>query len=334
MPFLLKNFTKNSPLLILAIYLFLAPFLRLLTPSLGQKLFLLLPIFLFVPFVFQSKRNYLNPRISLFSFSILFLFTLSTLYSVSINASINQLIRWVAILATLSLLSSQASQKSTRQLIIFIITLGTIFSLTWLVLVATGYNHNSGSNFFSLSAGHNPFSNYLVLTLSLALSLWIDKHSFRKSTPLKLAIAVMITALIFTLARGSYLAIIVFILTYSLLFGLPFRFKRKTIFFFSLLATLGLFVLGVGLKTDINPPFSQLDKRNLVNLSQQPLNFLTRLDYWRDAWDTFLKYPLLGQGLATFDYDGQFGYKGQNVLLKLLVWFDISYRLYLKFKLS
>jgi O-antigen ligase len=302
-------------------------------PELVEVLLLLTPfLFLLTTYLFNKKFGHgpvkgKSQTLTLLLFIQLFLFFISTFFSVNIIQSTYSLMRWTAIITTLIILSKHTSPLTGKILSTCVQFLGTAYSLIFLITLVFKINPPDYLNTVRLAGEHNQLASLLVVSIPLILSNLLGKKTNKNVAKLsKIALVINLVALGFTFARGAWLALI-FIAPLLWLVrrkSVPFLSKHKLVIV--LASLLIVVVVSFGLVNDFWQP-NNTDRvvRSFTNLHQQSLNFKSRLSYYSQALVRFKQSPVWGTGLNTYTNGlGEIGPLGgvtnytHNFLLQIL----------------
>ncbi len=155
----------------------------------------------------------------------------------------------------------------------------------------------------------NYFAEYLILPLSLTISLILSKNKTYNKLFLFVAMLSMGGALFFTFTRSSYLAIAVAIPVMLLLYFKSAVTKqtkklyKKIILIFLLLIIIALAFIYV--PNPLNKKGTTLDKlrsRVTIETLTSGSSTLRRIAIWKCTWMMIENYPILGSGLGTYAY--------------------------------
>jgi len=149
-------------------------------------------------------------------------------------------------------------------------------------------------NLFSVSWGR---SNYLASFFVLIIPLTFGYLFYTKSRKLKLffsvGLAFMFLAIILTLSRGGLIALV---LTLMLLFARTLK-ARSLVPFVSVLIIVVIIILLNPLTYVIAEGMSNIETTGSV---------YSRMNFYEDTWDAFLKHPLTGVGFGNLSFYSTF----------------------------
>lgn len=136
-------------------------------------------------------------------------------------------------------------------------------------------------------------SNYLAafFVLIIPFSIGYLLYSKKKSTRvlISLSILIMFFALILTLSRGGILALIISLTILSLRFLKP-----------KFLITFFLILIPIGTILALNPlTYVLIDRISTIGASG---SFYSRINFYIDVWNAFLKNPITGVGFGNLSY--------------------------------
>jgi len=162
---------------------------------------------------------------------------------------------------------------------------------------------------FGLFGNVNFFAEYLIVPLTLAISLFFSCRNRTHKILLLVGILAMGGSLILTFTRGSYLAVGVSLILMFFLYlvsqGRSFIKKYKKIFIF----ILALFILVTFLFALPNPlnksgtAISKIKERISISQFSQDFALRRRIATWKFTTMMIKDHPLLGSGLGTFKYN-------------------------------
>ena len=139
----------------------------------------------------------------------------------------------------------------------------------------------------------NYFAAFYVLIIPITLGFLLTVNSRRLKIIFSIAILLMFGALTFTLSKGGFLT-----LSLALLVFISRVVKPKI--FFSL-----LFIFAIGIAIILLNPLTYLIIDGLINVDSN-LSTYSRINFYVDVWNTFLKNPITGVGLANLGYFAKF----------------------------
>lgn len=219
------------------------------------------------------------------------------------------------------ILAYYAIQNKTqlKSLVIGIIIWGFILALIEFNILMQLGGFSSGviglyftKNLFAVSWGR---SNYLASFFVVIIPLTFGYLFYTKSKKLKMlfsiALVFMFFAIILTLSRGGLLALIV---TLTVLFARTLK-ARSLIPFITVIVILLIIILLNPLTYVIAEGMSSLETSGSV---------YSRLNFYQDTWNAFLKYPLTGVGFgnlsfyATFILPKESSSSAHNIVLGML----------------
>lgn len=162
---------------------------------------------------------------------------------------------------------------------------------------------------FGLFGNVNFFAEYLIIPLTLAISLFFSCRNRTYKILLLVGILAMGGSLILTFTRGSYLAIgvsaIFMFILYLVSRGKGFIKEYKKIFIFILVLVILLTFLFV-LPNPLNKPGTAISKiKERISISQFAQDFALRrrIATWKFTIMMIKDHPLLGSGIGTFKYN-------------------------------
>lgn len=235
-----------------------------------------------------------------FLLSLLF----SSFFSQSFIDSWEILNRWLAAISLIFLWPFINRKNSVFIVASLVIAVGTLLSLISLILPLVNYSPpiSDSYTFLSLINGHNQLSNYLVISIPLTLSLYLQNpKSYRY---LLLPLLIMLLAFIATLARGAWVIMLLYPLIYLFVYPEGLATIRRLLLPFFMISLVVAVLLFINYKTEIVSS-APVRVRSFSNITKQPLNLNCRLDYFKEAVNRFKSYPLTGTGLGTYEFIGE-----------------------------
>ena len=167
---------------------------------------------------------------------------------------------------------------------------------------------NAGSTFFRVSppiesrggSEANTMGGYLLFMLTVSLGLFLYMRGILPKILLFILIFIMFRSFIYTLSRGSYLALIPAFLALAFISR-----KANFIYFIIVLIFCGVFFVPDMVKTRLSQTL--VAKESLVGrymeIEESPKE---RLDSWKKViFEDFSKSPIIGHGVARRFIDGQ-----------------------------
>lgn len=162
---------------------------------------------------------------------------------------------------------------------------------------------------FGLFGNVNYFAEYLIVPLTIAVSLFLVSRNRIKRILLLIGVLAMGGSLIVTFTRGSYLAFGISLLFMFFLFlrsrGKSFIQDNKKIF----MVILALIVVATFLfiiPTPLNKPgtaISQIKNRISISRLAQDSSWKRRIAIWKFTGMMIKDHPLLGSGIGTYKYN-------------------------------
>ncbi len=170
--------------------------------------------------------------------------------------------------------------------------------------------HNIGRHqVFGLFGNVNYFAEYLIVPLSLAVSLFFTTKNRNRKILLLIGILAMGTTLMLTFTRGSYLGfgitLIVMFFLFLLSRGKRFIKENKKIFIIMLAAIIIVSFLFI-IPNLLNKPgtaISQIKGRISAKTLKNELTSSGRTAIWKFTGMMIKDRPILGSGLGTFKYN-------------------------------
>ncbi|MBA7563660.1 tetratricopeptide repeat protein [Candidatus Atribacteria bacterium 1244-E10-H5-B2] len=202
-------------------------------------------------------------------------------------------------------------------------------------------NSIAGQRVYGLFGNAGYFAGYIILPLSLAISLFLVSKNRKRKILLLIGILAMGTTFIVTFTRSSYLALGISLIFMFLLFllarGKRFIVDNKKIFIFLLIIiilTVSLFII----PTSLSKPGTTISRiKGRVSIAQLK-NTLTsgaRIAIWKVTGTMIKDRPILGSGIGTFKYNdlryqAKFFEQGDNRTIYPHVFADKAHNEYLQ----
>lgn len=268
---------------------------------------MLLPVF-FRAFLEDIKRKFI-PSILFAVF--LMTSTISTIFSTNLDQSVMQLLLFYSyfiIFVSIRLIFPSLKDKEifiySFLLLIFVLSLISSYNTLIRQFVDKRF-----LNFIWVYRGHNHLSALLVFAIPLILN-FLNKYWHRKRGRIILLLIVcfLIVSLLLTFSIGGMLSLAISFLLVLILFRQT-TFSKK---FLLKKAYLTVFLIITFLSISSFFLFSETKGLKTLNFQKNPQTHLkARLIYSQAAYDNFLKNPLYGSGLETFqDVFAKIGDKG------------------------
>jgi len=153
------------------------------------------------------------------------------------------------------------------------------------------------------------FAGYLILPLSLTISLFFTSKNKNRKILFLIGILAMGTAIILTFTRGAYPALgvsLIFMFSLFLLSrGKSFIKENKKIFFIILIAIIIIAFLFI-IPTPLSKPgtvISQIKGRVSITQLINVFPSSRRITIWKFTWMMIKDHPILGSGIGTFKYN-------------------------------
>jgi len=176
---------------------------------------------------------------------------------------------------------------------------------------------------FGLFGNVNYFAEYLIVPLSIAVSLYFATQNKLKKILLLIGIIAMGASLTATFTRGSYLGFGVSLIFMSFLFlisrGKNFIKKNRKIFIIILTIVIIITFLFI-IPTPLNKSGTAIEKiKSRISISQltQSSSIKRRIAIWKFSTLMIKDHPLLGSGIGTYKYNtlkyqAEFFKQGEN----------------------
>lgn len=162
---------------------------------------------------------------------------------------------------------------------------------------------------FGLFGNAGYFAGYIILPLSLAIPLFFVSKNRNRKILLLIGILAMVTTLIVTFTRSSYLALGVSLLFMFLLFllsrGKSFLKENKKLFIFLLIVVIlavSIFII----PTPLNEPGTAISQiKGRISLTRLISDFSSgrRAAIWKFTGMMINDHPILGSGIGTYKYN-------------------------------
>lgn len=153
------------------------------------------------------------------------------------------------------------------------------------------------------------FAGYLILPLSLTISLFFASKNRNRKILFLIGILAMGTSVILTFTRGAYPALgvsLIFMFSLFLLSrGKSFIKENKKIFFIILIAIIIIAFLFI-IPTPLSKPgtvISQIKGRVSITQLINVFPSSRRITIWKFTWMMIKDHPILGSGIGTFKYN-------------------------------
>ncbi|RMH08938.1 MAG: hypothetical protein D6704_02190 [Nitrospirae bacterium] len=193
--------------------------------------------------------------------------------------------------------------------------------LAWVIMLSLGYvayemnlSYYSGFNrvYFSGFAGmdNNSVAIAMVAGVGLAFFLGVSATKWWQRLVAWLAAILMAHTIMFSFSRGGMLALILSVLVSFIL--LPPK-KPKHVLAFAICVLIGIRLAG--------PQVVDRFMTTFVDPAERDASAQSRLELWRDLWDSILTHPLLGVGpnhwpLVAPQYGWPLGKEGHSLWLQ------------------
>lgn len=205
-------------------------------------------------------------------------------------------------------------EKQINRIISAVILIGTVLGIYGIFQ----YN-NIDFSFWTSSGGRQKvfglfgnagyFAGYIILPLSLAIPLFFVSKNRNRKILLLIGILAMVTTLIVTFTRSSYLALGVSLLFMFLLFllsrGKSFLKENKKLFMILLIVIIiaaSLFII----PTPLNKPGTAISQiKGRISLTRLINDFSSgrRVAIWKFTGMMIKDHPILGSGIGTYKYN-------------------------------
>jgi len=170
-------------------------------------------------------------------------------------------------------------------------------------------NSIAGQRVYGLFGNAGYFAGYLILPLSLAISLFLVSKNRKRKILLLIGILAMGATFIVTFTRSSYLALgissIFMFLLFLLARGKIFIKENKKIFIVVLIAILIAAFLFI-ISTPLSKPgttISRIKERLSITQLKNTLTSGARMAIWKVTGTMIKDRPILGSGIGTFKYN-------------------------------
>lgn len=289
---------------LLLTFLFALPFLDGGTHLAAEVLILILPFPLFLLGISQKELKWERIPNWLFLFWLLFLafVGLSVVGSASLLLSLPAFFQLIGIFLFFSLFLLTANEEGLKKGVSLILAVSFLLCLLSFHFFLPWTGKPASMNLVYATYGHNHLADYLLLTIPLALALFLRAR--RKKTKLIFSglLVFYLISFILTFSRGAFL-ILPFIIFLLIFLSKPKAIFKKFLGWLLVLVPLGFLLLIVAFSLS---PFG-LEARFvqpghwLVKQLVKPEFQARRVDYWQQAIEGFLNRPVFGFGWGTFE---------------------------------
>jgi O-antigen ligase/Tfp pilus assembly protein PilF len=284
--------------------------------QLAFQLFTLLILVLFLlKLIASEKLTWYKTGLDIPVLFYLIFGSLSLIWTVNIYHSVTALPLFLAGPILYYIVSqSIKKQKYIDRLLFIIIAVGTITAaygiFQYFGIDFKFWTGNVGrGKVFGLFGNVNYFAEFLILPLSIAISLVLACKPIFNRVLLLIAVIIMGAALFLTFTRGSYLAISITIVVLFYFYQKSAAIKLEKKHYQKLFICFLLFVI-IGLSVIYIPhpfnqrgtPLGQLRSRTTISSLTSGSSILRRVATWKFTWKMIEDYMLLGSGLGTYDY--------------------------------
>lgn len=303
----IKRFRPNRHILELIPLLFilsLLPFLDGGESELAKLIFLAFPL-AYLPVLFLGKRTaHRSFRLIFWAWmALLFVVLVSTFTSISLSFSVPALFELVGVFFYFIFFYLIVDRLSDLRTLSFsIIVVGFILSAVSLFLIISPPQSLRTMNLIYAKHGHNHLADYLIFVLPISIGLFLQQKKKIPSLLSAFLVSFFFISFYLTFARAALL--IVSLMTLSLIwFFKPALKKVAFLLFFGLvpLVLIAAFFLVSHSRLGTQLFVSNTYKSNwLWRQVIKPLQYESRLEYWRQAGEGFALRPLFGNGPGTF----------------------------------
>ena len=205
-------------------------------------------------------------------------------------------------------------QRQINRIIVSVLIVGTLFGI-YGILQYNGIDFsfwigNYGRRkVFGLFGNAGYFAEYLMLTLPIAVSLFLVSKNKITKLLLLIGILTISSTIVFTFTRTPYLSIVISFIFILFLFlisrGKEFFKENKKIFIVVFLAIIIIISLIV-VPNPLNKPGTAISKikgRTSVNKLAQDYSIRRRIATWKFTTLLIKDHPLLGSGIGSFKYN-------------------------------
>jgi len=281
----------------------------------AEVLILISLMFWLLKITYRGEIRFTSTPLNLPVISFIAICTLSLIWSDTFFTSLKELPLFLSgPLLYFIIVNNISGEKQINRIIGTVVFVGVVFGVYGI------FQHN-GIDFpfwahytgrlrvFGLFGNVNFFAEYLIVPLSLAVSLFFITKNRNRKILLLIGILAMGTTLILTFTRGSYLgfgvAIIFMFFLFLLSKGKKFIEENKKIFIIMLAAIIivsFLFIIPTPLSKS-DTAISQIKGR--ISITELTNQFFSggRAAMWKFTWMMIKDHPILGSGIGTFKYN-------------------------------
>jgi len=241
--------------------------------------------------------------------------TLSLIWSDTFFTSLKELPHFLAgPLLYFIIVNNIRDEKHINRIISAVVIVGTALGIYGIfqyngIDFYVGIYRIVGQRVYGLCGNTGYFAGYIILPLSLAISLFLVSKNRNRKILLLIGILTMGTTLVLTFSRSSYVALGISLLFMFLLFllsrGKNFLKENKKLFMILLIAIIiavSLFII----PTPLSKPgtaISQVKSKVSVSYFIQDRNITRRIAIWKFTGMMIKDHPILGSGIGTYKYN-------------------------------
>ena len=263
----------------------------------------------------REEIKFTSTPLNLPVISFIAICTLSLIWSDTFFTSLKELPLFLAgPLLYFIIVNNIRGEKQINRIISIVIIVGVVLGVYGI------FQHNNidfyfgiyrivGQRVYGLSGNTGHFAGYIILPLSLAISLFLVSKNRNRKILLLIGILTMGTTLILTFGRSSYLALGISFLSMFFLFllarGKNLIKENKKIFIFLLIVIIlavSLFVIPTSLIKP-GPTISRIKGIFAIALLKNTLTSGARIAIWKVTGTMIKDRPILGSGIGTFKYN-------------------------------
>ncbi len=281
----------------------------------AEVLILLGLMFWVLKIIDREEIRFTSTPLNLPILSFVSMCVLSLLWSDTFFTSLRELPLFLAgPLLYFVIVNSIRGEKQINRIISAVIIVGAVFGI-YGIFQYNGIDFSfwapiaGRAKVFGFFGNVNYFAEYLIVPLSLAVSIFFTTKDRNRKILLLIGILAMGTTLILTFTRGSYLGFGVAIISMFLLFllskGKRFIEENKKIFIILLTAIIIVSFLFI-IPTPLSKPDTVISRiKGRISITQLTTEFFSggRAAVWKFTGMMIKDHPILGSGIGTFKYN-------------------------------
>ena len=252
------------------------------------------------------------PNLALTGF---FIVTVALLpFSMLVSGSIQAVLWWAAYLGVF--ISCQvliSNEKSLKIMAAYFVALTSVFSVfSFYAFIVTGLSSYTRLN--GIVGSHNVYGGLLLIPFLLSLYLSLERKPVWQRALWSLSGALMLSGLVLTFSRGTWLSLVVSLVVSIFLFRrhISWRAIKSTAWgLASVVALTCLITAGVWFaakhntvtpESGVGPGSAQTAKVGIFSDQDDEDNaFIARLHYFGDALETYIQRPIVGFGAGNYE---------------------------------